>query len=237
MITIIRSLFFNVVFFTTIAAALILGIPLMLVENRRRVFAFWHYLSVVLGFITEKIGGIKYVIENKKNILKEPAIYAIRHESVWETLVLINKFKYPIFILKKELIRIPLFGTMSLRAGTIVIDRKNGIKSLAEAAKKVDCAIKEGCSVIIFPEGTRMASGVFSPLKRGVALFYKNVACPVVPVVHNSGKFWPRRGFIKKPGTITLTFRDPISPGLSTDEFMDRLNEIFADEVERLKFL
>jgi 1-acyl-sn-glycerol-3-phosphate acyltransferase len=82
-----------------------------------------------------------------------------------------------------------------------------------------------------------MASGEHAPLKRGIVWFYEKANCPVTPVIHNSGKFWPRHGFIKKPGTITVKFHDPIYPGLSRDQFMNKLNEVFRKEIERLKAL
>jgi 1-acyl-sn-glycerol-3-phosphate acyltransferase len=91
--------------------------------------------------------------------------------------------------------------------------------------------------VVIFPEGTRMACGEYAPLKKGISLFYKKADCPVVPVIHNSGRFWPRRGFVKKPGVVVVKFLDPILPGLSKDEFIDKLNYVFSTEIEKLKTL
>jgi len=231
---IIRSILFNIVFFSVMGVALFLGFPLKFFDQKYT-FIFWNYLSIVLNFIVEKIGGIRLSTENEENILSEPAIYAIRHESAWETLILIHKFRQPIFILKEELLKVPLFGTLSRKAGTIAIDRAHGAKSLIKTVEKVKEAVKNGHPVIIFPEGTRMASGEYVPLKRGIALFYKTCNCPVVPVVHNSGRFWPRRGFIKKPGTVTVKFLAPINSGLSKDEFMNRLNDIFRTEMENLK--
>ncbi|MDR0968558.1 MAG: hypothetical protein LBL99_02910, partial [Holosporaceae bacterium] len=105
---IIRSAFFNAIFFGSIFIALVLGYPLIFTKPER-IFVFWRYLSILLAAICDKIGGIKYVVENENNILKEPAIYAIRHESTWETLILISKFKKPVFVLKEELLNIPLF--------------------------------------------------------------------------------------------------------------------------------
>jgi 1-acyl-sn-glycerol-3-phosphate acyltransferase len=215
--------------------ALFFGYPLKFLKGRKRAFLFWRYLSIAIGFISDKIGGIKCVVENEKNILKEPAIYAIRHESTWETLVLISKFKEPIFVLKEELLKIPLFGALSKKVGTIAVDRENGTRSLMEAVGKVQAAVAAGHPVIIFPEGTRMAHGECVPLKRGIALFYKKAGCPVVPVVHNSGKFWPRRGFVKKSGVVTVKFLAPIAPGLSKDEFMDKLNDAFSSELKKLE--
>jgi 1-acyl-sn-glycerol-3-phosphate acyltransferase len=216
---------------------MVLGYPLVFLNNQRHVFAFWRYLSMIMNFITAKIGGIDYVIENEENIPKEAAIYAIRHESMWETLILIHKFNEPVFVLKEELLKIPLFGALSKEAGAIAIDRNNGVKSLKGVIGQVEAAIAQGHPVIIFPEGTRMPSGIYVHLKRGIALFYKKANCCVVPIIHNSGRFWPRRKFIKKSGTITVRIINPIAPGLSSDEFMDKLNDVFSAEVKKLEIL
>lgn len=232
----IRSIVFNVVFFLTIISYLVLGIPLLFFGSKYA-FAFWKSLSISLDFITQKIAGIKYTIENPHNISKSPAIYAIRHESIWETLILIHKFHQPVFVLKKELLRIPLFGLFSKRAGTIAVDREHGVKALISAVKQVDAAIKNNHPVIIFPEGTRMSTGDYSGIKRGIALFYKKTNCPVIPVVHNSGKFWPKHSFLKIPGSVTIKFFDPIQPGLPQEEFLDKLNNDFRSGIEKLSTL
>ncbi|MDR2724329.1 MAG: 1-acyl-sn-glycerol-3-phosphate acyltransferase [Holosporaceae bacterium] len=232
---IIRSALFNIIFFSTITVIVILGYPLVFFNNPKYIFAFWHYLSIILKFIIAKIGGINDIVENEKNILQEPAIYAIRHESVWETLILINRFKEPIFLLKEELLRIPIFGALAKKAGAIAIDRNNGVKSLKEIVEQVKVSISQRHPVIIFPEGTRMAFGEFSNLKRGIALIYRKTGCPVVPVIHNSGRFWPRRRFIKRSGTIVVKFLDPIMPGLTNDEFMNKLNCIFSTEIKKME--
>lgn len=232
----IRSIIFNVLFFSTISSFLLLGIPILLLDIKYT-FVFWKNLSKLLDLITQKVAGIKYTIENPHNIAVSPAIYAIRHESIWETLILIHKFHQPIFILKKELLNVPLFGLFSKKAGTIDIDRELGVKSLIGAVKKVNTAIANNHPVIIFPEGTRISTGTYSGIKRGIALFYKKVNCPVIPVIHNSGKFWSKHGFLKTPGNITVKFLDPIQPGLSQEEFLDKLNNDFRFEIEKLAAL
>ncbi|GHU16569.1 1-acyl-sn-glycerol-3-phosphate acyltransferase [Alphaproteobacteria bacterium] len=231
---VIRSIIFNILFFSVGSVIMLLAIPILLFK-KDRIFDFWKLFSKITAFISEKIGGIGYIIENEQNILSEPAIYAVRHESVWETLVLIYMFKEPIFVLKKELLKVPLFGILSKMAGSIEVDRDSGTKSLVDVAKRIEKTISDGHPVIIFPEGTRVPTGEHMEIKRGIAFFYSKSNCAVVPVVHNSGKFWPRRGFLKIPGNITVKFLDPIPPGLSRDEFMNRLNDVFYSEIECLK--
>ena len=211
------------------------SMPLTEKTQDKYIFGFWHYLSKFLSFLSSHLIGISYHIENQENIPEGAAIFAMRHESVWETLVLIHKFKKPIFVLKKELLDIPFFGYLAKKSGSIPVDRAHGMKSLMEASRKVEQAIAEGHHVIIFPEGTRVANGSHVELKRGISFFYRRSQCPVIPVVHNSGKFWPRRSFLKKSGDISVIVCDPIQPGLSADDFMEKLNSVFYNEVEKLK--
>lgn len=233
MLKIIRSIIFNIIFFSTMFVFLLFGI-FLLPFDRKYVFIFWYYLSITLDFLIQKIAGITYSIEYESEPINSPAIYAVRHESTWETLVLIRHFYQPIFILKKELLLIPFFGALSKKAGAIDVDRENGVRALLDTVKKVEHAITDGHSVVMFPEGTRVKSGEHAEIKRGIALFYKKSGCSVIPVVHNSGKFWHRRSFIKYPGNITVKFLKPIEAGLSQDEFMARLNNAFYSAVDDL---
>lgn len=230
-----RSIIFNCVFFATTSLALIFCYPMSFCGTKYS-FIFWKYLSMMLNFITINIVGIRYIIENPHNLMNEPAIYAIRHESAWETLILIHLFREPVLILKKELMDIPFFGAMARATGAISIDRSNGVKSLINVAKEAK-RLSQKHPIIIFPEGTRVATGQHVDIKRGISLIYEKTNCPVIPVIHNAGQFWPSRGFFKKPGKIILKFADPIMPGLSRDEFMIHLNGVFYNEVEKLKSL
>lgn len=233
MLNIVRSLIFNVIFFLTMFVFLFAG-TLLLPFDSKYTFMFWYYLSTTLDFLTQTIMGITYEIDNKNGKINSPAIYAVRHESTWETLVFIRHFYQPIFMLKKELTRIPMFGSLSRKAGAIVVDRDNGARALMESVKAVSAAISAGHSVVMFPEGTRVKTGEHAEIKRGIALFYKRSNCPVIPVVHNSGSFWARRGFVKHPGKITVKFLDPIGPGLSQEEFMEKLSNAFYSGIEEL---
>lgn len=231
-VNVIRSIIFNFLFFSTLLIFLILGLPLIFVGSSKYVYLFWYYLSLFIDCLVQKVADITYTIEGLENRLNTPAIYAVRHESTWETLVLVHFFKEPIFLIKKELSKIPIFGTLAKKAKAISIDRENGIKALMGALERVKEGISMRHSVIMFPEGTRVAPGEHVELKRGIALFYAKAECPVIPVVHNSGTFWSRRSFIKTPGNIIVRFLPPIEPGLSKDEFMKRLNFSFEKNID-----
>jgi len=233
MFLIIRSLIFNIVFFSVIAASMICAIPLLLLSEEC-IFGFWKYLSTVSAWITKVFAGINVEIDASEKLSEQGVIYAVRHESAWETLELIHMFDHPIFVMKKELFSIPIFGAMAKKSGAIAVDRDDGVKALTSALKQIKEKINQGHSIVIFPEGTRMPTGVFKDLKRGIALFYRSTNCKVIPVVHNSGKFWPARGFIKYPGTIKLRVFPAIETGLNQNEFLAKLNDIFRSEVEKL---
>lgn len=200
------------------------------------VYRYWFGFSKMFRFIVKYVGGIDFKIENEQYLKTEgEVIFASRHESMWETIALISFFRKPVFVMKKELHDIPLFGLLSDKVHSIYVDREHGLKALIEVSRQISSALNNNRQVIIFPEGTRMPSGEFVPLKRGISLFYKKNNCKVIPIMHNSGKFWPRRSFKKNPGTITVKFMEPIQPGLSQDEFMDRLNGIFQTEISKLE--
>lgn len=231
----IRSVLLNIVLFASMLVYVLCGI-FFLPFSENVVYRYWFGFSKMFRFIVKYIGGIDFKIENEQYLKTEGrVIFASRHESMWETIALISFFRKPVFVMKKELHDIPLFGLLSDKVHSIYVDREHGIKALIEVSRQISSTLNDNRQVIIFPEGTRMPSGEFVPLKRGISLFYKKNNCKVVPVMHNSGKFWPRRSFKKNPGTITVKFMEPIEPGLSQDEFMDRLNGIFQTEISKLE--
>jgi 1-acyl-sn-glycerol-3-phosphate acyltransferase len=132
-------------------------------------------------------------------------------------------FKRPAFVLKRELTWIPFFGWFLLRGGMIPVDRAAGGTALRRLLRRAKQAAADGRSVVIYPEGTRTAPGASRPYQPGVAALYEHLRLPVVPVALNSGLFWGRRSFLKRPGTITLEILEPISPGLGRRPFTEEL--------------
>ena len=231
----IRSILLNIVLFTFMSTYVLCGVfVLPLSENIG--YKYWFTFSAIFRFIVKHVGGIDFKIENEQYLKTQGrVIFASRHESMWETIALISFFHKPVFVMKKELHDIPLFGWLADKVHSIYVDREHGLKAIIEVSRQVSKALDDDRQVIIFPEGTRMPNGEFVPLKRGISLFYKKSDCKVVPIIHNSGKFWARRSFKKNPGTITVEFMEPIQPGLSQDEFMDKLNGIFQTEISKLE--
>lgn len=230
----IRSIFLNIVLFFAMSVYVFCGI-FFIPFSEDVVYEYWFRFSRMFRFIAKHIGGIDFKIENEQYLKTSGrVIFASRHESMWETIAFISLFPRPVFVMKKELHDIPLFGWLADKVHSIFVDREHGLKALIEVSRQISAALDDGRQVIIFPEGTRMPVGEFVPLKRGISLFYGKNNCSIIPIIHNSGKFWARRSFKKNPGTITVKIMEPIAPGLPSDEFMNRLNNIFQTEIAKL---
>jgi 1-acyl-sn-glycerol-3-phosphate acyltransferase len=161
-------------------------------------------------------------------------IFAVKHQSSWETLALAAILDRPIYVLKRELVWIPLFGLYLLGSGALAVDRGAGAKALRQLMRKAEEAAKNGRPFLIFPEGTRVAPGEHRPYQPGIAALYDKLRRPVVPVALNSGLFWGRRSFVKRPGRITVEFLDPIPAGLDRRRFMKELEARIEGASQRL---
>jgi 1-acyl-sn-glycerol-3-phosphate acyltransferase len=151
-------------------------------------------------------------------------LVAAKHQSMFETLELVALLDTPVVVMKRELAEIPLWGRLATTYGMIPVDRSGGAKALRRMVKQAEEAIGEGRQIAIFPEGTRVAPGEQPPLQSGFAALYRALGLAVVPVALDSGRLWPR-GFVKKPGIVTIRFGDPIPPGLKRQEVEARVHE------------
>ena len=173
--------------------------------------------------------GTKVEFRGLENLPHGPLIVAAKHQSTWETFALLTLFDHPIFIVKRELMWIPLFGWFMWKGGMISVDRGSGSQALSDMTVRAREVIRGGRQLFIFPEGTRRAAGAEPRYKFGVAHLYDVIGVPCVPVALNSGLFWRRRSFLRLPGTIVVEFLDPIPPGLDKETFFARLqNDIEA---------
>jgi len=209
----LRSILFTIAFyagssFYVLRAAIIGRNP---VGARRAAFLWASYHRRC----AERILGIHTRVEGI--IPDRPVLYAIKHESMYETLEVLLLFKDPAVLVKKELIDIPFWGGIALRHGVIPIDRAGGAKALRALVTAARSAAAEGRSLVIFPEGTRVPHGERAPLRAGFAGLYRHIGLPVVPVALDSGRVSPRRSFLKRPGIVTFRFGDVIEPGLDRD--------------------
>jgi 1-acyl-sn-glycerol-3-phosphate acyltransferase len=156
------------------------------------------------------------------------ALLAGKHQSFWDIFALLPLFDDPALVLKKELTWIPLFGWFCLKFKMIAVDRSAGTSALKKMTADAKQAVSESRQVMIFPEGTRSAPGAEPDYKPGAAALYMQMGVPCTPFALNSGVFWPRRKFIRRPGTIVVEFLPAIEPGLNRKAFTARLQ----DEIE-----
>jgi 1-acyl-sn-glycerol-3-phosphate acyltransferase len=219
---VLRSVLFNLLYGIWTAGMHILCLPLLFASQRAIQAAGGVWIDGTL-FLLKHVVGIDHRVAGAENLPATPAIFAAKHQSAWETLFLSRYLGFPAFVLKKELLSIPLFGWFLRRSGMIAIDRKAGASALRQMAREATETLAAGRSILIFPEGTRVAPGESRPYQPGVAALYTQQKVPVVPVALNSGLFWGRRSFIKKPGTIVVEILPPIPPGLDRKAMMKEL--------------
>jgi 1-acyl-sn-glycerol-3-phosphate acyltransferase len=161
-------------------------------------------------------------------------IVAAKHQSAWETLALVPLFEDPTFILKRELMWIPLFGWYLAKARCVPIDRRAGSLALTKMNQRAREEAQSGRQILIFPEGTRKAPGARPAYKYGVAHLYENLGVPCLPIALNSGLYWPRRAVIRRPGTVRAEILEPIPPGMPRDAFFALLQSRIEASSNRL---
>lgn len=217
-----RSLAFNLAFIAVTIVLGVCGLPVLLLP-RRSVMRFGRFWArCVLGLLG-RIVGLDGEIRGAEHLPDGACIIAMKHQSAWDTLILPPLLGDPAVVLKRELLWVPFYGWYAARAGSIAVDRKGGANALRGMMAAARQAAEDGRKIVIFPEGTRTAPGHRLVYQPGVAALYQALALPVVPAAVNSGLFWGRRAFIKRPGRITLAFLAPIAPGLPRREFMAEL--------------
>ncbi|HEX2150603.1 MAG TPA: 1-acyl-sn-glycerol-3-phosphate acyltransferase [Stellaceae bacterium] len=200
----------------------VLGLPLLLAP-RRMVMRFGRLWARSVLALLRAIVGIDCEIRGLGNVPSGPCIVAMKHQSAWDTLILPVVLHDPAVVLKRELLWVPFYGWYAARAGSISIDRSGRATALRRMLAAARMAAAESRPIVIFPEGTRTAPGRHLSYQPGVAALYQTLAVPLVPAAVNSGLYWGRRSFFKRPGRITLAFLDPIPPGLSRRQLMPEL--------------
>ena len=229
MILIIRSLVFDVLFYSWTAFCVTALLPTLITRSA----ALWTNNLWVAGvfWLCDHVLGLHYEIKGLENLPKENYFVVSKHQSAWETMIYHHLIPDVAYVLKKELMWLPLFGWFMKRLGMIPISRnkKTAMQDLKFMLEASDVAVQKNQVIVIFPEGTRSQPGMPGHYHSGAALIYSHLNIPVVPVALNSGLFWPRKGFIKKPGLITIEFLKAIEPGLPKKEFMAKLERDIED--------
>ena len=230
----IRSLVFNIFLYLGITSVLIFAIPTLFLPAKFTLyfgkFLAYYIILILRVFLNTKV--IFHGIENLKKV--EKFFVASAHQSMFETFVLQAPLDFPIFILKKELLKIPLFGWYLKKIGSIEIIREITTKDNLNFFDKIKQAVyKNNRPLLIFPQGTRVEYKKVVPFKKGVGRIYDTLGLHCVPVALNSGKIWPKNSFFKYPGNIHITFLEPIEPNMEKNAFVKILEEKIYSELEK----
>jgi 1-acyl-sn-glycerol-3-phosphate acyltransferase len=232
-VLVLRSAIFQAAFYVVTTAYTLATLPFYL-------FPPWGMVGVAKAWgraviwLLRVICDIRLELRGRENIPPGALLVASKHQSAWETATLLSFFDYPTFVLKRELIRIPIFGWALLKAGMIPVDRDAGKGALAGLIARVRKALAQRRQVIVFPEGTRRPIGAEPDYKLGLVQIYAASDVPCLPVALNSGMFWPRRSFLRHPGTIVVEFLPPIPAGLPRSTFFRRLQNDLETATARL---
>ncbi len=208
-------------------------VPLFLAPRKWTVhqIKMWGRISL---WGLRNIVGIHIEVRGQEHVPKNGALVASKHQTMWETIALFNLNPDPAIIFKGELTYVPFYGWYAMKAGMILIDRGTQAKAMRKMIKQGKQALAEDRQIVVFPEGTRRPVGAEPEYKSGVYGLYSQLKVPCVLVAHNSGLYWPRRGYIWRPGKIIIEFLPPIEPGLKRGEFMARLQDTVETATNRL---
>jgi len=221
----LRAFAFNIAFWIGTLIFGIAGLPFLLTPRRTamRFGRFWAHAVLVAAKL---IVGLDSEIRGRQNIPPGACLIAMKHQSMFDTLMLPPLLGDPAVVIKRELQFVPFYGWYATRAGSIFIDRKGGAGALRRMVAAAKRAIAAGRPVVIFPQGTRTAPGKpvkDAPYQAGIAALYRELAVPLIPAAVNSGLYWGRRAFFKRRGRIVVEFLEPIPPGLPRREVMQTL--------------
>jgi 1-acyl-sn-glycerol-3-phosphate acyltransferase len=234
LLTVIRSgLFMLLLAITTVLAVTVLVCGFWLPQRQRRQIVV-PYVNAVMWLI-EHILGITHQIIGAENVPSVPCVILAKHQSAWETFALQHVFSWTSFVYKQELHWLPFFGWGIWLLPFVAIDRGAGKQALNQVTERGKHRLTEGYSVVIFPEGTRVAPGHKKRYKVGGAFLAAQAGVPAIPVALNSGEFWGRQAFLKKPGTVTMSIGPAIDPtGLSAEEINTRAEAWIEAEMRRI---
>lgn len=229
----VRSLIFNVLFYVLLVFWVLVAIPTLVMPPPA-------FMAVAKAWARSSVWLMRVVCNTRtdyrglEKIPAGPLIVASKHQSMWETFALMQFFDAPLFIYKRELAKIPFFGWYLIKSKMIGVDRDGGLRSLMDMARRAPKEIQSGRQLIIFPEGTRTPVEAPPDYKTGVGQIYVNSGVPCLPVALNSGLFWPRRTFLRYPGTLVVEFLDPLPAGLSRKEFITAISTSIEEATNRI---
>lgn len=234
MLAVLRSTLFAavLVIITPLFAAISLLTFALPALTRYRIITVWSRCVV---WAARVLCGIRYRVVGAEHLPRQPCIILSKHQSAWETLALQLIFPPQVWVLKKELLRVPFFGWGLAMLSPIAIDRSARREALQQLIEQGRERLAAGFCIVIFPEGTRIAPGQRGKYRPGGARLAVETATPVIPVAHNAGLCWERNAFIKRPGLVTVSIGSPIDPqGMNADQLARRVEDWIEGEMPRL---
>lgn len=220
----LRSALFNVLFYGLLIGLMLIGLP-TLVLGRRAIFRLANVWGRGSIWLLRTVCGTRVVFRGREHIPAGACILASKHQSFLEIIALCSLFPDFSFVLKRELTRIPLFGWYLSASQQIAVDRTRGRAALTEVSRRAVVVLGQGRALFIFPEGTRRPPDAAPEYKAGIAFIYADTKTCCLPVAINTGLFWPRRSFRRRPGTAVIEFLPVIPPGLPRDVFQARMRD------------
>lgn len=199
----------------------IICLPL-LTSRRATVFSIRTWVRGIKT-MARVICGITFRTEGRENIPSGPCIVAAQHQASFETYLMFLEFQSPVFVLKRELIFIPVIGWYMQRAGLVHVNRGAGASAMRKMLREAQAAVDTGHQVIIFPEGTRAKPGASVPYKPGIVALYTHCDAPLIPMALNTGHFWGKTRILKRPGEIVFHYLPAMPRDLPRDEMLAEL--------------
>ncbi|MGH7160302.1 MAG: lysophospholipid acyltransferase family protein [Acetobacteraceae bacterium] len=225
--TILRSAIYHLYFWTITLVMAIGSLPVRLLAPQLALGYGKIWVRATFAGL-QTLAGIRIAVTGAEHLPKEgPALIASQHQSAFDTLVWLLLVPRPAYIVKSELRRIPFFGPMLKPCGQIAVERRGGAQAIRAMLRDASRAEAENRQIIIFPEGTRSPAGNVGRMQPGVAALAAHTGLPVIPVVTDSGLAWPRRSFLRRPGTIRIAILPPLPQGLSRRDLLARLTELY----------
>lgn len=220
---VLRSLVFNTAFYLNLILQMILWTPIYFLLPRKKAWFVPKVWAASSLWLYKVLAGTRAEITGLENLPDGSCIIAPKHQSFWDVIAFLPSIPDAFYILKRELMWIPLFGWYVAKMRMVPIDRGSRSKALRKAVKTSLERMKDNRQLIIYPEGTRRPPGAEPAYKYGIVELYSQLNVPVVPVAHVAGLYWPRRKFLRYPGIIRARFLPAIEPGLSKEVFQERL--------------
>ncbi|KRA59506.1 acyl-phosphate glycerol 3-phosphate acyltransferase [Caulobacter sp. Root655] len=214
----LRSFLFQLYFWVWSVFTTLWMLPFLVLPRKATIWALRVWANgLILGL--RVLAGTKVEVRGREHLPAGPALIAAKHQSMFDVFAQFALLPDACLVMKKELLRVPLFGWYGLKAGMIVVDRAGHSMALKKLVRDTVDRMKETRQVVIFPEGTRGDVGVGGDYKPGIAALYRELDLPVTPLALNCGVHWPK-GFLRPPGTIVFEYLPAIPAGLKRGEFM-----------------